>query len=82
MNLEGDPEAQEEEGEKRGNRSGCCTWLNCDRIHETVSKWMLPEDARGTYLERANCIPPPIFIITISVAEVRSSLVTFHSNYW
>ncbi|KAJ6650836.1 hypothetical protein lerEdw1_002884 [Lerista edwardsae] len=71
MNLEGDPEAQEEEeDEKRGDGRGCCARVNCKRIHRTVSKWMLPEDARGTYLERANCIPPPIFIITISVAEL------------
>ncbi|XP_066494840.1 rhomboid-related protein 2 [Tiliqua scincoides] len=71
MNLEGDPEAQEEEEEeKRGDKRGCCACVNCDSIHATVSKWMLPEDARGTYLERANCIPPPIFIITISVAEL------------
>ncbi|TNN02178.1 hypothetical protein fugu_009665 [Takifugu bimaculatus] len=31
---------------------------------------MLPEDARSKYLERANCCPPPIFIILISIAEL------------
>ncbi|XP_053123141.1 rhomboid-related protein 2 isoform X2 [Hemicordylus capensis] len=69
VNLERDPEAEEEErGE--GGRRGCCACVNCDRLHGTVSKWMLPEDARGTYLERANCIPPPIFILAISAAEL------------
>lgn len=70
MNLEGDPEAPEEEEEEEKRGGGCSSSVNCNRIHETVSKWMLPEDFRGTYLERANCIPPPIFIITISVAEL------------
>lgn len=42
----------------------------CGKFQESVSKWMLPEDARSKYLERANCCPPPIFIILISIAEV------------
>ncbi|MEQ2213319.1 hypothetical protein XENOCAPTIV_012885 [Xenoophorus captivus] len=45
-------------------RNGCCDF------HETISKWMLPEDTREVYLEKANCCPPPIFIILISIAEV------------
>ncbi|XP_030638482.1 rhomboid-related protein 2 [Chanos chanos] len=44
---------------------GCCV-----KFQETVSRWMLPEDSRNTYLERANCCPPPIFIILISAAEL------------
>lgn len=44
----------------------------CDKFQESVSKWMLPEDMRSKYLERANCCPPPIFIILISIAEVLS----------
>ncbi|KAL6109728.1 rhbdl2 [Pungitius sinensis] len=42
----------------------------CERFHLSVSKWMLPEDHREKYLERANCFPPPIFIILISIAEL------------
>ncbi|KAI3361240.1 hypothetical protein L3Q82_013435 [Scortum barcoo] len=42
----------------------------CDKLQQSVSKWMLPEDHRSTYLERANCFPPPIFIILISIAEL------------
>ncbi|KAM8871197.1 rhomboid-related protein 2 isoform 3-T3 [Spinachia spinachia] len=42
----------------------------CERFHLAVSRWMLPEDRRGKYLERANCCPPPIFIILISIAEL------------
>lgn len=50
-------------------------WRSKDRfknkkVHRVVSKWMLPEKVRRTYLERANCFPPPIFIISISLAEV------------
>lgn len=47
----------------------------CDRFQESISRWMLPEDARSKYLERANCFPPPIFIILISIAEVDPSQV-------
>nr|XP_056703246.1 rhomboid-related protein 2 [Euleptes europaea] len=70
MNPEGGPEAPEEEKSDEGRSCWACT--NCDSFHETVSKWMLPEDNRVTYLERANCIPPPIFILAISVAELTT----------
>ncbi|KAM9851958.1 rhomboid-related protein 2 isoform 2-T3 [Aulostomus maculatus] len=49
-----------------GKRKRTC----CEKFQESVSKWMLPEDARSTYLERANCCPPPIFIILISIGEL------------
>ena len=42
----------------------------CEKFQESVSRWMLPEDSRSKYLERANCCPPPIFIILVSIAEV------------
>ena len=41
------------------------------KVHRIVSKWMLPEPVRRTYLERANCLPPPVFIICVSIAEVN-----------
>ncbi|XP_006791766.1 rhomboid-related protein 2 [Neolamprologus brichardi] len=41
-----------------------------EKFHRLVSKWMLPEHLREKYLERANCFPPPIFIILISIAEL------------
>lgn len=57
----------EEEDELDGNRKlGCC-----EKFQRLVSKWMLPEDHRKGYMERANCCPPPIFIILISIGEVR-----------
>lgn len=46
-------------------KMGCC-----EKFQHSVSKWMLPEDSRSKYLERANCCPPPIFIILVSIAEV------------
>ncbi|CAM5105800.1 unnamed protein product [Natator depressus] len=66
MNM--DMSGEEEEKENNEGNSRVCT--TCDKIHESISKWMLPENARGTYLERANCIPPPLFIISISIAEL------------
>lgn len=48
-----------------GRKLGCC-----EKFQRSVSKWMLPEDLRSKYLERANCCPPPIFIICISIAEL------------
>ncbi|XP_034029991.1 rhomboid-related protein 2 [Thalassophryne amazonica] len=42
----------------------------CEKFQQSVSKWMLPEDSRSRYLERANCCPPPIFIILISIGEL------------
>ncbi|XP_023144419.1 rhomboid-related protein 2 [Amphiprion ocellaris] len=48
-----------------GRKLGCC-----EKFQRAVSRWMLPEDSRSKYLERANCCPPPIFIILISIAEL------------
>lgn len=41
-----------------------------EKFQTKISEYMLPEDLRSTYLERANCCPPPIFIIAISIAEL------------
>ncbi|KAG8588139.1 hypothetical protein GDO81_005887 [Engystomops pustulosus] len=41
-----------------------------EKFHTTISNWMLPPDHRTTYMERANCLPPPIFIISISIIEL------------
>lgn len=57
----------------------------CGKFQHSVSKWMLPEDARSKYLERANCCPPPIFIILVSIGEVTPpSVYTTHipCKYW
>ncbi|XP_061573264.1 rhomboid-related protein 2 [Cololabis saira] len=48
-----------------GRKMGCC-----EKFQHSVSKWVLPANSRNTYLERANCCPPPIFIILISIAEL------------
>ncbi|XP_069080062.1 rhomboid-related protein 2 [Pleurodeles waltl] len=65
IDVEEDDNAEKEEEEGKCQACTCC-----DRIHKYISKWMLPEEARETYLERANCIPPPVFIISISIAEL------------
>uniref|UniRef100_A0A3Q2TJM6 rhomboid protease n=1 Tax=Fundulus heteroclitus TaxID=8078 RepID=A0A3Q2TJM6_FUNHE len=49
---------------RRNENEGCF-----EKFQNAVSKWMLPETLRSDYLERANCRPPPIFIILISIAE-------------
>ncbi|XP_017279180.1 rhomboid-related protein 2 [Kryptolebias marmoratus] len=58
--------AREEEGDEgdEGDEG------RCGRFQRIVSKWMLPEKSRNVYLERANCCPPPIFIILISIVEL------------
>ncbi|XP_044277263.1 rhomboid-related protein 2 [Varanus komodoensis] len=68
LNLQRAPEAQEEEEKYEDRSHSAC--INCKNIHNVVSKWMLPEGARAIYLERASCIPPPLFILAISVAEL------------
>lgn len=78
-------EADQPDGDQK---MGCC-----DKFQQSVSKWMLPEDARSKYLERANCCPPPIFIILISIAELavfiyyaalasQKPLVTLNDDIW
>ncbi|XP_047455895.1 rhomboid-related protein 2 [Mugil cephalus] len=42
----------------------------CGKFQHAFSKLLLPKEARETYLERANCCPPPIFIILISIGEL------------
>lgn len=71
VNLNRDREMKEmlEEEKMREDRAGKDPF-RLKKVHRIVSKWMLPEPVRRTYLERANCIPPPVFIISISIAEV------------
>ncbi|KAG7264111.1 hypothetical protein CRUP_018912 [Coryphaenoides rupestris] len=57
-------DGREERGGRRKEAVGCC-----EKFQRTVSRWMLPENSRDTYLQRGNCCPPPIFIILISIAE-------------
>lgn len=59
----------EEDQPDNDREMGCC-----EKFHHSMSRWMLPEDLREKYLERANCCPPPIFIILISIAEVALAL--------
>ncbi|XP_063168103.1 rhomboid-related protein 2 [Candoia aspera] len=69
FSLEDAAEAEREEEQSEGKNR--CPWIECS-IHDTVSKWMLPEEARTTYLERASCIPPPVFILAVSLAELAT----------
>ncbi|XP_039663191.1 rhomboid-related protein 2 [Perca fluviatilis] len=55
----------EEDQPDNDREMGCC-----EKFHHSMSRWMLPEELREKYLERANCFPPPIFIILISIAEL------------
>eukprot|EP00062_Callorhinchus_milii_P025804 gi/632987191/ref/XP_007910656.1/ PREDICTED: rhomboid-related protein 2-like [Callorhinchus milii] len=58
------------EGDTEENREAHQAHSWCYRFQKTVSNWMLPEETRGRYLERANCLPPPIFIVLISITEL------------
>ncbi|XP_051576915.1 rhomboid-related protein 2-like [Myxocyprinus asiaticus] len=62
------PVQRDGEGENQGDqrRRG----RRVEKFQKKVSRWMLPEELHETYLERANCCPPPIFIILISLAEL------------
>ncbi|XP_072466077.1 rhomboid-related protein 2 isoform X2 [Notamacropus eugenii] len=42
----------------------------CRKVHEPISKWILPPDARGIYLQRARCLPPPVFIAIVSILQL------------
>lgn len=53
------------EEDQPDGKLGCC-----EKFQRSVSRWMLPEKSRATYLERANCCPPPIFIILVSIGEL------------
>uniref|UniRef100_A0A3P9H5M8 Rhomboid-related protein 2 n=1 Tax=Oryzias latipes TaxID=8090 RepID=A0A3P9H5M8_ORYLA len=46
-------------------KTGC--W---EKLHQSVPQYMLPKELHSVYLEKANCFPPPIFIILISIAEL------------
>ncbi len=69
----------DEEGDNRGNpkRRG----RRVEKFQKNVSRWMLPEELQETYLERANCCPPPIFIILVSLVEVRSHVCSKASTF-
>ncbi|XP_030894143.1 rhomboid-related protein 2 isoform X3 [Leptonychotes weddellii] len=70
LNMDRDMKGElEEEKEMREDRGGKDPLKN-KKVHRIVSKWMLPEKVRRAYLERANCLPPPVFIISISLAEL------------
>ncbi|XP_073526691.1 rhomboid-related protein 2 [Phyllobates terribilis] len=68
MELEGMADWADETEEESGKDPPPKTcW---EKFHTTISNWMLPPNHRITYMERANCLPPPIFIISISIIEL------------
>uniref|UniRef100_UPI00358DFECA rhomboid-related protein 2 n=1 Tax=Myxine glutinosa TaxID=7769 RepID=UPI00358DFECA len=74
-NMDREAEEQDELNIEEGRRtneednSNCCP--TCQSMHEFLAEWMLPDkESHGKYLERANCLPPPIFIIIISIVEL------------
>lgn len=69
LNMEREGKEELEEEKVREDREGK-DLPRSRKVHRIVSKWMLPEPVRRTYLERANCLPPPLFIISISLAEL------------
>lgn len=77
LQMEDMEEEMEEEKKMREDGEGKDPFKN-KKVHRVVSNWMLPEHARRTYMERANCLPPPLFIISISLAEVNTSGGGYH----
>ncbi|XP_045862104.1 rhomboid-related protein 2 isoform X3 [Meles meles] len=70
LNTDRDMKGELEEEKEMREDSGREDRFKSKKVHRVVSKWMLPEKVRRTYLERANCLPPPVFIISISLAEL------------
>ncbi|XP_004678881.1 PREDICTED: rhomboid-related protein 2 [Condylura cristata] len=70
LNMDRDAKEELEEEKRMNENEGGKDPLKKKKVHRIVSKWMLPESVRKTYLERANCFPPPLFVISISVAEL------------
>ncbi|XP_075410310.1 rhomboid-related protein 2 [Tenrec ecaudatus] len=72
LNIERDPkeELEEENKMREEEEEGGKARSKDKKVHRIVSKWMLPEQVRRSYLDRANCCPPPVFIISISLAEL------------
>lgn len=73
LNMEREGKEELEEEKVREDREGK-DLPRSRKVHRIVSKWMLPEPVRRTYLERANCLPPPLFIISVSLAEVNTTM--------
>ncbi|XP_054427548.1 rhomboid-related protein 2 [Pteronotus mesoamericanus] len=70
VTVDGDMEEELDEEKKMREEGEDEDHFKNKKVHKIVSRWMLPENARRTYLERANCLPPPVFIISISLAEL------------
>ncbi|XP_076837876.1 rhomboid-related protein 2 isoform X2 [Brachyhypopomus gauderio] len=58
-------ERDDQEEDEDTSKKGCC-----DALHTSISRWLLPADLRETYMERANCCPPPIFMVLVSIGEL------------
>ncbi|XP_023556815.1 rhomboid-related protein 2 [Octodon degus] len=63
-------QAEEQTEEQTGEPGDGSHPPNSSKVHRLILKWMLPEPIRTAYLERANCLPPPVFIISISLAQL------------
>ncbi|KAF6715002.1 Rhomboid-related protein 2 [Oryzias melastigma] len=51
--------------EEEEPKTGCLA-----KLHQSLPHYMLPKELHSKYLKKANCLPPPIFIILISIAEL------------
>uniref|UniRef100_A0A4X2JZC5 Rhomboid-related protein 2 n=1 Tax=Vombatus ursinus TaxID=29139 RepID=A0A4X2JZC5_VOMUR len=54
----------------RKKRKGHILNMWCQKVHNPISKWILPPDAGGIYWQRARCFPPPVFIAMISILQL------------
>ncbi|XP_055978877.1 rhomboid-related protein 2 [Sorex fumeus] len=68
LNVEERAKTEREEEEKPGAEGK--PPIKKKKVYRIVSKWMLPERKRMAYLDRATCMPPPLFIILISILEL------------
>ncbi|XP_043854463.1 rhomboid-related protein 2 [Dromiciops gliroides] len=72
-------EKKETLGKPRKRKRGGILNMWCRKVHRPISKWILPADARGIYLQRARCLPPPVFIAIISILQV---VIFIYYAFW
>nr|XP_020839265.1 rhomboid-related protein 2 isoform X2 [Phascolarctos cinereus] len=63
-------EKKEIGNQPRKERKGHILNMWCQKVHNPISKWILPPGAGGIYWQRARCFPPPVFIAIISILQL------------
>ncbi|XP_044527406.1 rhomboid-related protein 2 [Gracilinanus agilis] len=81
LNKEEDEVEKEKKKKWKPTRKKRGTMLDawCKNIHKPISRWILPADTQGIYRQRARCLPPPVFITTISTMQL---VIFIYYAFW